>query len=243
MIPKKTVTTQSFRKRSWRVLLIFVFALAVFGGCAALKQCAYEGLSRDEWQQPQKVIQSLQIRPGDAIADLGAGSGYFTFHLAKAAGSAGKVYAVDIDKDMTRLLANKAKDQGTQNVEVILAKPDDSLLPDGSIDLIFTSNVYHHIENRVRYFAALRKSLRPGGRVAIIEYDRRSWFGGLLRHYTPSEFIRREMEQAGYRLAREFDFLDRQSFLLFEQPQVGSKFKGQSGAPRPYGRGTSPHTS
>ena len=193
------------------------FFLVAFlcSGCAGLKQCAYEGLSRDEWQQPQRVIQSLQIRPGATIADLGAGSGYFTFLLAQAAGPAGKVYAVDIDNDMTELVARKAKEQGLQNVEVILAKPNDSLLPEGRIDLIFTSNTYHHIENRVAYFAALRKTLRPSGRVAVIDFDRRSWFSGLLKHYTPSDFIKREMEQAGYRLASEFDFLDRQSFLIF----------------------------
>ena len=193
---------------------LFLVAFLV-SGCAALKQCAYEGLSRDEWQQPEKVIQSLQIRPGATIADLGAGSGYFTFLFAQAAGPAGKVYAVDIDNDMTELVARKAKEQGLQNVEVILAKPNDPLLPEGRIDLIFTSNTYHHIENRVAYFAALRKALRPGGRVAVIDFDRRSWFSGLLKHYTPSDFIKREMEQAGYRLASEFDFLDRQSFLLF----------------------------
>ena len=193
---------------------LFLVAI-LFSGCAGLKQCAYEGLSRDEWQQPKKVIQTLQIHPGATIADLGAGSGYFTYLLAQAAGPTGKVYAVDIDSDMTELVARKAKEQGLQNVEVILAKPNDPLLPEGRIDLIFTSNTYHHIENRVRYFAALRKTLRPGGRVAVIDFDRRSWFTGLLKHYTPSDFIKREMEQAGYRLAREFDFLDRQSFLLF----------------------------
>jgi len=205
----------------------FFLVAFLFSGCAGLKQCAYEGLSRDEWQQPQRVIQSLQIRPGATIADLGAGSGYFTFLLAQAAGPTGKVYAVDIDNDMAELVARKAKEQGLQNVEVILAKPNDSLLPEERIDLIFTSNTYHHIENRVAYFATLRKALRPGGRVAVIDFDRRSWFSGLLKHYTPSDFIKREMEQAGYRLAREFDFLDRQSFLLFEQPQVGSKFNVQ----------------
>jgi len=205
---------------------LFLVAFLV-SGCAGLKQCAYEGLSREEWQQPQRVIQSLQIRPGATVADLGAGSGYFTFLLAQAAGPTGKVYAVDIDNDMTELVARKAKEQGLQNVEVILAKPNDPLLPEGRIDLIFTSNTYHHIENRVSYFAALRKVLRPGGRVAVIDFDRRSWFTGLLKHYTPSDFIKREMEQAGYRLAREFDFLDRQSFLLFEQPEVGSKFNVQ----------------
>jgi ubiquinone/menaquinone biosynthesis C-methylase UbiE len=200
----------------WRYCFQSILLAAfLFGGCAALKQCAYEGLSRDEWQQPERVIQSLQIRPGESIADLGAGSGYFTFLLAQAVGPGGKVYAVDIDKDMTDLVAEKAKEHGAKNIEIILAKPVDPLLPEGSLDLIFTSNTYHHIENRVAYFAGLRKALRPGGRLAIIEYDRRSWITGLFKHYTPGEFIRREMEQAGYRLVREFDFLDRQSFLLF----------------------------
>jgi arsenite methyltransferase len=197
-----------------RTVLLAAF---LFSGCAALKQCAYEGLSRDDWQQPDRVIQSLQIQPGDSIADLGAGSGYFTFRLAQATGPRGKVYAADIDKDMTDLLAKKANDLGAQNVEMILAKPDDSLLPESSIDLIFSSNTYHHINNRVAYFKALRKALRPDGRLAIIEFDQRSWFSWLGHHYTPSEIIKREIDQAGFRLASEFDFLHRQSFLLFEQ--------------------------
>jgi len=198
-------------------LRTLLLAALLFSGCAALKQCAYEGLSRDDWQQPDRVIQSLQIRPGDSIADLGAGSGYFTFRLAEAAGPSGRVYAVDIDPDMISLIEAKAKERGVQNVEAVLARPADPSLPQGGIDLIFTSNTYHHIENRVRYFTALRKVLRPGGRAAVIEFDRRSWLSGLFKHYTPREFIKREMEQAGYRLAHEFNFLDRQSFLLFEQ--------------------------
>ena len=195
----------------WILVLAFLFV-----GCAGLKQCAYEGLSRDEWQQPARVVAALQIRPGATIVDLGAGSGYFTFFLAQAGGPTGKVYAVDIDKDMTQLVAEKAKERAAENIEVILATPEDPMLPQGSIDLVFTANTYHHIKDRVRYFSGLRKCLRPTGRVAIIDFDRRSWWAGLMKHYTPSEFIQREMEQAGYRLAREFDFLDRQSFLLFE---------------------------
>jgi arsenite methyltransferase len=116
---------------------------------------------------------------------------------------------------MISLIEAKAKERGLRNVQAVVARPDDPSLPAGGIDLIFTSNTYHHIENRARYFSALRKILRPGGRVAIIEFDRRSWLSGLFRHYTPSEFIKREMEQAGYRLAHEFNFLDRQSFLIF----------------------------
>jgi predicted methyltransferase len=192
-----------------------IFALLFLTGCATLKQCAYEGYNRDEWQQPQRVIESLQILPGAVVADLGSGSGYFTFDLAKAVGPTGKVYAVDIDRDMTDLVAKRAKERGISNVEVILARADDPRLPLQGVNLILTVDTYHHLENRVSYFANLQKYLRPGGRIAIIEFDRRASLAGLWRHYTPGEFIKREVEQAGYGLQREFDFLDRQSFLIF----------------------------
>jgi arsenite methyltransferase len=196
-------------------ILIFVVAVALFAGCAQLKQCAYEGVNRDDWQQPQRVIAALNVRPGDQVADLGSGGGYFTFRLAEAVGPAGKVYAVDIDPDMVDLIAKRAKQETAANIDPILAKPDDPLLPKAEVDLIFTSNTYHHIDNRIAYFSNLRKYLRPGGRIAIIDFDRRSWLMGLFRHYTPSEFIKPEMEQAGYSLQEELNFLDRQSFLIF----------------------------
>lgn len=190
-------------------------ALLLLVGCAQVKQCAYEGLSRDDWQQPQKVVESLQIRPGVLVADLGAGGGYFTFKLAGAVGPAGKVYAVDVDREMTDLIAARAKKENSTNVETIVANPDDPLLPATGVDLIFTVNTYHHIDNRVAYFANLRKYLRPGGRIAVIDFDRRAWLEGLMRHYVPKEFIKREMEQAGYVLRQDLDFLGRQSFLIF----------------------------
>lgn len=199
----------------------FLFKLAVaftliLAGCARLKQCAYDGLNRDEWQQPQKVIAALKIQPGSMVADLGSGGGYFTFRLADAVGPTGKVYAVDVDPDMIGLVAKAAREKSSNNIEPILAKANDPLLPKSGVDLIFTSNTYHHIDNRVTYFGNLRQSLRPGGRVAILDFDRRAWIEGLLRHYTPSEFIKREMEQAGFALEQEFDFLDRQAFLIFK---------------------------
>ena len=196
----------------------FKFLLAIsllLAGCAKLKQCAYEGVARDDWQQPQKVIAALKIQPGSLVADLGSGGGYFTFKLAEAVGPTGKVYAIDVDPDMVELIAKTSKDKAVANVEPILAKPNDPSLPNTGVDLIFTSNTYHHLDNRVAYFANLQRHLRPGGKVAVLDFDRRAWLEGLLRHYTPSEFIKREMEQAGYRLREEFNFLDRQSFLVF----------------------------
>ncbi len=184
-------------------------------GCSRLKQWAYQGIDRDQWQQPDKVIATLQISPGAEIADLGAGGGYFTFHLAKAVGPRGKVYAVDIDRGTNELIAERAKKDGADNITTILAKSNDPLLPESAVDLIFTSNTYHHFDNRIVYFSNLRKYLKPAGRIAVIDFDRRAWLAGLLRHYTPAEFIKREMEQAGYRVQQELTFLDRQSFLIF----------------------------
>jgi ubiquinone/menaquinone biosynthesis C-methylase UbiE len=198
-----------------RRLVSLAFAALLIAGCARLKQCAYEGFNRDAWQQPAKVIAALNLRPGEAVADLGSGGGYFTFKLAAAVAPGGKVYAVDIDKDMVELLGARAKKDPQANVEAILAKADDPMLPGGGVDLIFTCDTYHHLGDRISYFKNLRKYLRPDGRIAIIDFDRRAWLEGLFRHYTPSEFIKREMEQAGYSLHQELDFLDRQSFLIF----------------------------
>jgi arsenite methyltransferase len=195
-------------------LFALAFLTILATGCTALKQCAYEGFSRDEWQQPDKVIESLRIWPGAIIADLGSGSGYFTLRLAKAAGPTGKVYAVDIDSAINEALKERAKRERADTVVVVSAKPNDARLPE-PVDLIFTSNTYHHIDNRIAYFAALIEHLRPSGRLAVIDYDRTAWLEGLWGHYTPKEFIKRELEQAGYELQNDFDFLEQQSFLLF----------------------------
>jgi predicted methyltransferase len=191
--------------------------------CGKLKQLAYEGIHRDQWQQPGKVIAALQIRPADRVADLGAGGGYFTFKLAKAVGPEGAVYAVDIDREMTELIAQQAQKDAVKNVETIDAKIDDPMLPKSGVHLLFSCNTYHHLDNRIAYFTNLRKYLRPGAKVAIIDFDRRAWLEGLLRHYTPSEFIKREMEQAGYTLQQELAFLDRQSFLIFALAKESEK--------------------
>jgi len=192
-------------------------ALLLLAGCTTLKKWAYEGFGRDAWQQPEKVVQSLAIEPGDRIADLGSGGGYFTFRLSRAVGPTGKVYAVDVDKDMLEDLAESVKKDGYLNIDKVLAKYDDPSLPESGVDLIFTSNVYHHIEARAKYFADAAKYLRPGGRVAVVDFNGRHWSATFVGHTTPVELIKKEMDEAGYRLEREFDFLDRQSFLVFSK--------------------------
>ena len=203
------------RRSGYPKLVILTLIALLIASCARLKQFAYEGFNRDSWQQPDKVIATLNLHPGEVVADLGSGGGYFTFKLARAVAPSGKVYAVDVDKDMIELISKRLKEESGNNVETILATPTDPRLPQTGVDLIFTVNTYHHIADRLAYFANARKYLRPGGRIAIIDLDRRAWLEGLLGHYTPSETIKREMEQAGYALQQQLDFLDRQSFLIF----------------------------
>ena len=188
-------------------------ALVLLAGCTALKRYAYEGFGRDDWQKPKQVIEALALRPGDRIADLGSGGGYFTFRFSKAVGAAGKVYAVDVDRDLLEYIAARAHDEGLRNIEAVAARYDDPLLPE-AVDLIFTSDVYHHIQDRPRYFANAGKYLKPGGRVVVIDF-REKGFASMIGHATPAELVRKEMDEAGYRLEKQFDFLEKQNFLVF----------------------------
>jgi predicted methyltransferase len=196
-------------------LTLAALSLSLGLGCTDLKRFAYEGFGRDRWQHADQVVRALDIQPGSRVADLGAGGGYFTFRLADAVGPEGIVYAVDIDDGMIRYLERRARREGRANVRTILAAPDDPRLPAGGVDLVFTCNTYHHLGDRVTYFARLRESLRPDGRVAIIDSTGVGLFHRLFGHATPADTIRREMEAAGYRLEVPHDFLDRQSFLVF----------------------------
>jgi arsenite methyltransferase len=199
-----------------RAALLACLLLIAAPGCAAWKRCAYESSDRDAWQKPEAVVADLGIRAGDQVADLGSGSGYFTVRLARAVGPDGRVYAVDVDEEMNEYLRGRLAEEGIDNVEVVLGDYDDPKLPDGRIDLLFTSNTYHHIQDRSEYFRRVRADLAPGGRVAVIEYDgRKGLFVKWMGHYTGKQEILSEMEAAGYRLAQDVDGLDRQSFLIF----------------------------
>jgi arsenite methyltransferase len=172
--------------------------------------------ARDEWQQPQAVIQSLKIDPGARIADLGAGGGYFTFPLADATGPRGRVYAVDIEKESLRFIQEEGAQRGglPSNIQLVLASPEKAGLPEKSIDLIFTCNTYHHLPNRPAYMKSLAEYLRQDGRIAIIDFKPSGWLW-LFGHATAKETVREEMTSAGYRLLEEFEYLPKQHFQIF----------------------------
>ncbi len=195
---------------------LVILSISLANGCTTFKRWSYEGVGRDDWQQPAQVMETLGIQPEQDIADLGAGGGYFTFRLAEATGSGGTVYAVDVDEGMVDYLDQRAKEEGYMNVETILGNYDDPLLPPEGVDLIFTCNTYHHLKTRVDYFNNIRKYLRDGGRIAIIDFAGKTWFQRLLGHTTPAEVIRAEMVTAGYRLTGEHEFLSKQNLLIFQ---------------------------
>lgn len=195
------------------VLALAMAVLLLTGGCGALKRWAYEPGDRDEWQHPEEVMAALGIAPGSRAADIGAGGGYFTFRLADAVGPTGRVYAVDIDRDMLGYLDKRAREEGFDQITVVEATPDDARLERESVDLILVSNTYHHLDDRVAYFGRLREDLLPGGRLAIIEFSGQGFLGW---HSTDPATITSELAQAGYTLVHDHDFLPRQGFLVFE---------------------------
>ncbi|MEK6586578.1 MAG: methyltransferase domain-containing protein [Nitrospirota bacterium] len=196
-----------------RFALLLSLVLLVTG-CAEWNYRDMADPSRDVWQKPQGVVEKLSINRGARVADLGSGGGYFTWHLSKAVGSRGTVYAVDIEENAINMIFKEMVARGTPNVRPVRAEPHDSKLPE-PVDLVFSCNVYHDMKNRIDYFRSLASSLRPGGRVAILDYHPRGFLSDMFGHRTAKEEVRREMEAAGYQLLNDYDVVDRQHFQIF----------------------------
>jgi len=206
------------------VCSLSLFACAVAAQTPSTHQHSFQGAEkwahvfddpeRDAWQKPHEVIQALALKPDARVADLGAGTGYFSARLANMLGQ-GRVYAVDIEPDMVRYLEERAKREKLANLLAVTGAPDDARLPD-KVDLILLVDVYHHIEDRVAYFQRLRNALRPGGRVAIIDFRLDSPEGPPRAARIGPEAVLAEMTAAGYRLAADHAFLPRQYFLIFK---------------------------
>ncbi len=207
---------KAFSNTSLSALLIVSVWLS---GCAEWGYRQMNDPARDPWQKPKQVVERLDIQPGARVADLGAGGGYFTWYLAAAVGPQGKVYAVEIDDTALAIIEKEMKSRGVTNVVPIRAEPDDANLPE-PVDLVFSCDTYHHMQDRVAYFQSLARYLKPDGKVAILDFHAEGFFSGLLGHGTTKQEVRREMESAGYRLAADYDFIDRQHFQIFSRADV-----------------------
>ena len=171
----------------------------------------------DPRNKPDQILEALELRQEQNIADIGAGGGYFSLRFADVVGRGGKVYAIDTNPEFLEFIRKSAAEKGLNNVKTILATEDKLILPQKSLDLIFMRNVYHHLPNRVEYFKNLTGILKPRGKIVIIEYKRGGLFSfhRIFRHYVPRETIVKEMDEAGYQLKENFDFLPEQSFTVF----------------------------
>jgi ubiquinone/menaquinone biosynthesis C-methylase UbiE len=174
---------------------------------------SFDDPARDEWQMPMRVIETLALAPGQVVADIGAGTGYFTVRLAKAAAQP-KVYAVDIEKSMVEYVRQRAAKEGLKQVVAVQGTADSANLPE-PVDVVLIVDTYHHIPNRPTYFRELRKSMKPSGRLVIIDF-RKGAPSGPPEHFrfTPDQ-ITGELKEAGFSLQAQHDFLPRQLFLVY----------------------------
>lgn len=177
----------------------------------------FDDPERDAWQKPHQVIQALALAPHARVADLGAGTGYFSARLANMLPK-GRVYAVDIEPDMVRFLADRAKREGLGNLVPVQGAADDARLPE-KVDLVLLVDVYHHIDGREAYFRKLRASLRAGGRIAVIDFALDSPRGPPVAARVAPDVVKAEMRTAGLALAAEHGFLPDQYFLIFRPAQ------------------------
>ena len=173
----------------------------------------FDDPGRDAWQKPHEVIQALALKPDATVADIGAGTGYFSMRLAHMV-PGGRVYAVDLEPDMVKYLRERARREGLKNVTAVQAKPGNAALP-GKADIVLLVDVYHHIESRQRYFQELLGSLKPGGRVAVIDFRMDSPEGPPKSARIAPDRVKKEMQGAGYALAEEHAFLPNQYFVVF----------------------------
>jgi len=183
---------------------------------------AFDDPGRDAWQKPEKVVRFLGVAPGQNVADLGAGTGYFTVHLAKAVGAKGKVYAADIEPNLVAYLGERAAKAKLIQVVPILAAPDDPKLPAGGVDLILICDTWHHIDDRLNYLSRLAATLAPGGRVAVVDFREGEMpVGPPPAHKLSREAVVKEFETAHWRLVDEYKKLTYQYVLVFAPAPPG----------------------
>lgn len=173
----------------------------------------FDSPGRAERLQINRVLDILDMAPGRVVADIGAGSGWFTMLAAKRVTETGNVYAVDINPESIRYINQRAQKEDLYNIKTVLSTPDDPLLPAEKIDSVLLLKTYHEVEKPVTLLRNLRHSLRTGAKVGIIDRN-----GNGENHGVAREVVIREASQAGYTLREQYDFVkgdDMDYFLVF----------------------------
>lgn len=175
----------------------------------------FDSAGRDKRLQINRVMDILTLSPGKSVADIGAGSGWFTVRAARRVGSAGTVYAVDINPEAIRYIENRTKQENLANVHAVLSTADDPQLPKASVDAVLILKTYHEIAQPVALLENLRPALKPGARVGIIDRN-----GNGENHGVAKDVVIREANAAGFKLAEQYDFVKDDNmdyFLVFEE--------------------------
>jgi predicted methyltransferase len=173
---------------------------------------------REQEEQPEKALDSIGVRDGMTVADIGAGVGYFTFRLSRRVGPRGKVYASDIQAGMLARLDRRARSEGVTNIETVLSGPTDPKLPASSLDLALMVDVYHEFSNPREMLAGLAAALKADGRLVLLEYRKEDPTIPIREEHKMSVAdVRRELEAEGFVFDKLLDPLPRQHILIFRK--------------------------
>jgi len=218
------------KKVAGPALLTLLFSIAAFAQQTTMPRpttartlesrvTGYERTERDAWMKPDEVVKTLELKNGDVVADIGAGSGYFSRRFANAVAPNGKVYAVDIDAEVLGYLKDRAAKENLSNLVTVISKEDDPLLPAGAVDLAFFCDATHHISGRVEFYRKVVAGLRANGRMAIIDFPPGSpRTGHAANELIPQAQVISEAEQAGFRFTKAHELLlPGFYFLMFEK--------------------------
>jgi ubiquinone/menaquinone biosynthesis C-methylase UbiE len=225
---------QPTKRKSWPLVFLLLSSTAILGWLRlqAAQDDAAAFAKRDAWQRPEEVMDKLGIKPGSVVADVGCGSGYFTFHLASRVGEAGKVYAEDIESEVLEKLQSRVTKEHLKQVEIVQGTPDDPFLPDGKVDVILIVNAYHEMKNYDAMLSGMYRALKPDGLLGIIDHEAT---GGQARseyqdqHRIPEQLVREDTARNGFhflRSERGFESSDsgkKYFFLVFEKPKPAER--------------------
>jgi ubiquinone/menaquinone biosynthesis C-methylase UbiE len=180
----------------------------------------FERDGREVWDRRDDIIRHLRLRPGSRVADIGAGTGFFTVLMAREVGQAGLVYAVDVARNFVDASVQRARDHGLSNVVGIVNDQRSVRLPPNSVDLVFISDTYHHFEYPRATMHSIHAALRPGGELVVIDFKRVAgasspWVLGHVRAGEPR--VTAEIEAAGFVLTERLDFMRTQYYLRFRK--------------------------
>jgi ubiquinone/menaquinone biosynthesis C-methylase UbiE len=179
----------------------------------------FDDPGRDAWQKPDRVIAALGVAPGMTVADLGAGTGYFSVPLAHAVGAGGRVLALDVEPKLVDYMKERAAKAGLAQMIPQLIPIDDPRLPARGVDLVLVVDTWHHIDDRLHYLAKLESGLKAGGRVAVVDFRKGDFpVGPPDAHKLAPEAVQDEFRAAGWTLAMRWDELPYQYVLVFTPP-------------------------